>query len=138
MVFGLLGWIYVAAVAAFRPSDLSLHIAAVLPLRRDTFGFGCFVLSALCAFGLRARSGTYWLRLSRRSDAWEAALRTGIGYALLAWAYLCTNSVTHPSTVGLHLTHFYAHPAEGTTAVCCFAAAAAALFALRVRTGPED
>jgi hypothetical protein len=138
MVFGLLGWLYVAAVAAFRPDDLSVHIAAILPLRRDTFGAACFVGSALSAFGLRARLGTYWVRLRHRDDVAEAALRTTIGFALLAWAYLCVNSLTHPQTTGLHLTHFYAHPAEGTTAVACFAAAAGALFLSRGRTRPED
>jgi hypothetical protein len=138
MVFGLLGWLYVAAVAAARPGSLSEHIAAVLPVRRDTFGAACFLVSALCAFGLRARLGTYWPRLRSRAGLAEAALRTLIGYALLAWAYLCVNNLTHPRTTGMRLVHFFASPSEGTTAVACFAAAAVALFLLRGRTAPDD
>jgi hypothetical protein len=160
MVFGLLGWLYVAAVAATRPGSLSEHVAAVLPVRRDTFGAACFLVSALCAFGLRARLGTYWLKPppaggpdpadatphppgrpsapQRRGGLAEAALRTFVGYALLAWAYLCVNNLTHPQTTGMRLVHFFASPSEGTTAVACFAAAAVALFLLRGRTLPGD
>ena len=57
MVYGLLGWLYVAACAAVRPQALSLHIAAIVPLRRDTFGTVCFALSALSAFALQPEAG---------------------------------------------------------------------------------
>jgi hypothetical protein len=135
MVFGLLCWIYVAAVAAFRPDSLNASIASVLPLRRDTSSVLCFTASAFAAFLLHARTGRFWARRPGRRGTAEAALRVLIGYCLLAWAYLCVNNLTHPSTTGLHLTHFAAHPAEGTTADICFAAAAVALFLLRAGGG---
>lgn len=133
MVFGLLGWLYAACVAAFRPDALSLHIAAVLPVRRDTFGLLCFVCSGLAAMALHTRFGTFWTRRSGRRGFPEALLRTAFIYGLLAWAYLCANNLTHPETTGQRLTHFASSPAEGTTAVLSFAVAACALFLLRRR-----
>lgn len=138
MVFGLLGWLYVAAVAATRPGALSEAVAAVLPLRRDTFGVFCFTGSGLAAFALHARTGTFWARRGGRPGAAEAALRIVVGYGLLTWAYLCVNNLTHPATTGVRLTHFASSPAEGTAAVACFIAAAAALFLLRGRGRAAD
>jgi hypothetical protein len=135
MVFGLLCWVYVAAVAAFRPDSLSASIASVIPVRRDTTSVLCFTASALAAFLLHARTGSFWARRPGRRGTGEAALRVLAGYCVLAWAYLCVNNLTHPWTTGLHLTHFAAHPAEGTTADICFAVAAVALFVLRARSG---
>jgi hypothetical protein len=60
-------------------------------------------------------------------------LRTIAVYALLLWAYLAANSFTHPGTLSRRLTHFSPVPAEGTAAVCSFAASAVALLLLRVR-----
>lgn len=133
MAVGLLGWVYVAVLAAARPTVLSEHIAAVLPVRRDTFGAVCLLGSALCAFTLRARTGAYWVRLKGKAGALDAALRTTAVYALLVWVYLCVNSVTHPQTTGMRLIHFWSSPSEGTTAVGCFIAVTAGLFAVRMR-----
>ena len=138
MVFGLLGWLYVACVAATRPGALSEAVAAVLPVRRDTFGVFCFGCSALAAFALHTRTGSFWTRRPGRPGGREAALRTVLGYGVLAWAYLCVNNLTHPATTGARLTHFAATPSEGTAAVACFAAAAAALFLLRRRGRAAD
>lgn len=133
MVVGLLGWLYVAAMAAVRPWALAEHIAAVLPMRRDTFGAGVFFVSAACAFVLRARTGAFWVRRPPVAGYVEAGLATAGGYAFLVWVYLGANSMTHPATTGLHLTHFADHPSEGTTAVLCFTVVTLSLFLLRLR-----
>jgi len=132
MVFGLLGWLYVAACAATRPQDMSLPITALVPLRRDTFGSACFLLSACAAAWLQVGTGRLFARSSAGTGALSAVLRTVVGYCLLVWLYLCVNSLTHPVTLGLRLTHFSAFPAEGTTAVGCYLAAGAAFVTLRV------
>jgi hypothetical protein len=132
MVFGLLGWIYVAACAAARPQDMSLPITAIVPLRRDTFGALCFVVSACAAVGLQVGTGRPLSRQYPGSGVLTALLRTAVGYGLLVWAYLCVNSLTHPYTIGMRLTHFSAFPAEGTTAVASFLLAAASFFGLRL------
>jgi hypothetical protein len=136
-VHGLLGWLYAAAVAAFRPDSLSQHIASVLPVRRDTFGACCFVVSAAAAFALQARGewALFGGRRTPRPGAVDAALRTLTGYALLVWGYLCVNSLTHPETLERRLTHFLPVPTEGTTADVAFTLSGAALFALRLRGG---
>lgn len=133
MVYGLLGWCYVAICAAARPQDLSEHIAVVLPLRRDTFGCVCFVASAVAAAVLQTGTGRVLVPRRCGVAAADAVLRTTAGYALLVWLYLCTNSLTHPDTIGRRLTHFAPEPTEGTTAVVCFVGSAAAFCALRLR-----
>jgi hypothetical protein len=136
MVYGLLGWIYVAAYAAVLPNQLDHSIAVVLPLRRDTFGVLAFVASALAATVLRAATGRAWFRRPRGEPGWRrAALHTVAGYGLLAWIYLCVNSLTHPWTTGERLTHFAPWPSEGSTADLGFAASAVALFLLRSGAG---
>jgi hypothetical protein len=52
VLYGLLGWVYVAAVAALRPNELPLPLTEWWRVRRDTFGICCFSCSA-CAFFLR-------------------------------------------------------------------------------------
>jgi hypothetical protein len=133
-LYGLLGWIYVAVYAAAFPDRLDHPIAAVLPIRRDTFGVLGFIVSSAAATMLRARTGRTWAR--RRPGPGErgwtrAVLHTVFGYGLAAWAYLCVNSLTHPWTIGMRLTHFVPWPTEGDTAVAGFAASALSLFLLR-------
>lgn len=134
MLYGLLGWAYVAVYAAAFPNELDHPIAAVLPLRRDTFGVLAFAASAVSATVLRARSGRLWAggdRADRRRGWSRAILHTVVGYGLAAWAYLCVNSLTHPWTIGMRLTHFSPWPTEGGTAVASFAGSALALYLLR-------
>jgi hypothetical protein len=132
LVHGLLGWVYVAAWAAVYPNALDQHIAAVLPLRRDTFGTLAFAASALAAVSLQARTGRFWVRRGRPGPGLaRAVLNVVVVYGLLTWAYLCVNSMTHPRTTGLQLTHFVSWPSEGSTAVFCFAASAVCLFLVR-------
>lgn len=133
MVAGLLAWVYVASVAVLRPDTLSTHIAAVLPVRRDTFGAVSLAVSFACAYALRARTGTFWARRTGRPDAAEAGMAAVGGYAFLVWVYLCLNNLSHPRTTGYRFTHFWEHPSEGTTAVLCFVLLSACLFGLRVR-----
>jgi hypothetical protein len=54
-LYGLLVWVYVALVAAFRPNDLAESIAGWLPLRRDTAGTLCFAASAVAYATLEVR-----------------------------------------------------------------------------------
>jgi len=131
-LYGLLGWVYVAAVAAVRPDALAAPIAAGVPLRRDTFGACCFAVSVVGFFATQVSRGAprRWTRPTRPVDA---VLRTVWAYPLLVWAYLCVNSVTHPWTIDRPLTHFAGVPSEGTTAVGCFLGSAVALLAVRVR-----
>jgi len=135
MVAGLLGWAYVALIAVLRPHVLSEPIAAVLPMRRDTFGALSLMLSFGSAYVLRARTGKFWTRRPGRPDTAEAGLAAVGGYAFLVWVYLCLNNLFHPETTGYRLTHFWEHPSEGTTAVLCFLLLSACLFGLRVRKG---
>lgn len=131
---GLLGWIYVAAYAAAYPNALSSPIAAAVPLRRDTFGALAFAASAAAATALRARTGRLWeWRRSPVPGLTGAALNTVAGYGLLVWAYLCVNSMTHPWSLSMRLTHFAPWPTEGGTAVASFAFSAVALFLTRSR-----
>ena len=133
-LFGLLGWLYAAACAAFRPGLLSKPIAAVpLNMHRDTFGAFSFAVSLVATFVLQVHSGSVYRRLAARPGVLDAALRTVVVFGLLAWVYVAVNSLTHPATVGHRLTHFAPWPTEGTVAVVCFAASAASLFALRLR-----
>jgi len=131
--FGLLGWLYAAACAAYRPAMLAEPVAAVFPVRRDTFGVFCFVVSLLAAFALQVPDGSVFRRLAPRPGPLDAALRTVVVYGLLTWAYVTVNSLAHPETIGRRLTHFASVPTEGATAVVCFAGSAAALFVLRLR-----
>ena len=71
------------------------------------------------------------LRLA--TGAVDAVLRTVAGYAFLVWFYLCVNSLTHPYTLRMRLTHFAAVPTEGTAAVSCFLLSLAAFLVLRLR-----
>jgi hypothetical protein len=135
MVFGLLGWLYVAACAAVRPLEMSMPITALVPMRRDTFGCLCFAVSAVFAGWLQVGTGRLFAPSRRGTSAVDALLRTAAGYALLVWIYLCVNSLTHPYTLGMRLTHFSAVPTEGATAVACFLLSFAAFLALRLR-GP--
>ncbi|WP_329570981.1 hypothetical protein [Kitasatospora sp. NBC_01266] len=142
LVHGLLGWLYIAVWAACRPDSLSGPLSSWLPLRRDTFGALCFALSALAHLsrGLRPAAPPWWRPSGAHRDRVEALLRTLTGYPLLAWAYLCVNSLTHPWTIDRQLTHFATVPTEGTTAAGCFALSAVALLLLRLRAArpPEE
>jgi len=115
-----------------------VRISVVVPLRRDTFGAACFAVSAVAAFLLQAGRAPLWDRRPARRGPVDAALRTCSAYALAAWVYLCVNSLTHPYTISLRLTHFAPSPAEGTAADLCFAASLGFLFILRLRGAARE
>lgn len=133
MLYGLLGWLYIALWAALRPDELSVPVTALIPMRRDTFGALCFAGSAIAAAGLQVGTGRFLPGCRCSRAAADAVLRTVALYALLAWIYLCVNSFTHPYTLGIGLTHFASEPTEGTTATLCFPLSAAAFAVLRLR-----
>jgi hypothetical protein len=150
--YGLLGWLYVAAVAAVHPHYLPGALTHWLPLRRDTFGALCFAASAVGFLLLNVlgdRAG--WLPFPAATDEPErrdgsemfrhrllpAVLRTVFGYGLLIWLYVCVNSLTHPETISRQLTHFLAWPLEGDTGSVCFVLSAVAFLLLRMRVTPN-
>ncbi|MGW2488525.1 hypothetical protein ACWCV9_15100 [Streptomyces sp. NPDC001606] len=133
LVHGLLGWLYVAAIAAVRPSDLTVPISSLVPVRRDTFGAVCFALSALSATLLHTTTGRWWLRTGPQRGLRAALLRTGTVYGLLMWAYLCVNSLTHRETLARPFTHFADVPREGQTASWTFAVTAVTLLLARAQ-----
>jgi hypothetical protein len=49
-------------------------------------------------------------------------------YAILGWTYVAANSLTHPETLHLHLTHFAPWPREGTFGLACFVLSAMCFF----------
>jgi hypothetical protein len=49
-LFAAAGFVYVAVMAVVSPNELTVHITNSLPVRRDTFGAGCFAISALAFF----------------------------------------------------------------------------------------
>ncbi len=133
LVHGMLGWLYAAACAAVDPAGMSLPVALLLPMRRDTFGICCFALSALAFFLLQDGRGRFWRPRRSTGTRLDAALRTVVCFALLTWVYLVVNSFTHPVTLARQLTHLARVPTEGTAAVLCFAGSAVALLLLRAR-----
>jgi hypothetical protein len=52
-------------------------------------------------------------------------------YALLGWIYIAANSITHPITMHLGLTHFASFPHEESFGIICFTLSAILYFASR-------
>jgi predicted Kef-type K+ transport protein len=53
-------------------------------------------------------------------------------YAFAVWAYLAANSISHPGTMRMPLTHFVGWPHENTAAVGCALSSVIAFFYLRL------
>lgn len=145
-LYGLMGWVYVAFVAVLDPRLLSHPLNESLAIRKDTFGALCFLASAIAYFvaqilchhgqdqraaALPAQAGVAdsasvflgALRLAPHlypGSTLVALLRTGFFYATLGWAYIAMNSVSHPWTLSLPLTHLASWPREGAFGVACF------------------
>jgi hypothetical protein len=102
----LCGWIFVAAVAAFYPTELNAFIVGFIPIRRDTFGVVCFAASAL------------WFV---PSIAWQRVryplLRAVRLFGGAAMVYLLVNTASHPRTLWMPLTHFAPWPSELMTLI---------------------
>jgi hypothetical protein len=70
------------------------------------------------------------------SRALSAKVLDGLsGYALLGWAYIAANSITHPATLHLGLTHFASWPHERTFGIACFVLSGVLYLAARVAQG---
>ena len=70
---------------------------------------------------------------SRRYAAGVALLRTTAVYATLTWVYLAANSISHPETMDMRLTHFAPWPTERLTLAVALLVSAAAIFTVRYR-----
>jgi hypothetical protein len=66
-----------------------------------------------------------------------AVLRSVRLYGFAAWVYLAANSITHPVTSHLQLTHFLRWPDENTAAAVSLFGSATAFFVLRLIDGPR-
>ncbi len=58
-------------------------------------------------------------------------LQTTFFYGTLTWIYIALNSVTHPYTLAMPLTHFTFWPLEGDVGSACFAMSAVSFLILR-------
>jgi hypothetical protein len=122
-LYGFASWVYLALVAAFRPHRLTLQIVHLL--RSDTFGALCFVGSAIASLLLsRFGDGDQRMKSAFKLDT----LTTVWLWAASGWMYIALNSLTHPGTLGRHLTHFASWPKEGDFGIACFIVSAFAYF----------
>jgi hypothetical protein len=120
-LYGGVGWLYAAVVAALRPQDLAGPTRVFsLPVRTDTFGIACFVGSAVAALLLALVGSRPDVRSDVRSDRGVRLLRTAAAYAGAVWIYLAANSISHPATLGQQLTHLTDRPTEGQAALAAF------------------
>jgi hypothetical protein len=150
-------WAGVCLVGSFRPELLGIPYWGGLPhLRSDTTGFFAFVVAAGCLWA------SEYLRWRRRAatpptpPGTAAAWSGGRGPLLLLSAaetaavlgtglvaYLSVNAVTHPATLGLHVTHLLPWPAEGTLRVLALLVTAVSVAVIRYlwpsrpRAGPR-
>jgi hypothetical protein len=59
------------------------------------------------------------------------------GYAFFGWAYVAANSVTHPATLRLQLTHLSAWPKEGSFGLACFVVSVVCFFLSQLTMGAD-
>ncbi|MGC8626727.1 MAG: hypothetical protein ACP5VR_04075 [Acidimicrobiales bacterium] len=133
-------WAYVAALAVLAPQDLPRRLDGTVPLRADTTGALAFSTSVLLALvGTLLYSQAEPIARLRRFASLVCA--NGSLYCWAGWLYISCNSITHPYTLHLPLTHLLAWPDEGTFAVACLVSGvvlsvgAAVLFAGHRRLG---
>jgi hypothetical protein len=133
VVFGALGWLYVAVVAVVYPGELSFPIVVGIPIRRDTLAIICFGVSAVAYFlrEIRKQSSGSRDAFSRRTVA-RASLRTIFVYSTMTAIYLMANSITHPKTMTMPLTHVVDWPTEGTVFAFASFCSVLSFFFLRV------
>jgi hypothetical protein len=128
-LYAFFAWVYVAAVAVVHPGDLPTAI--VFGIRHDTFGAASLAVS-VAAFLASLLSGP------RRPPAEYVSvlLRNGGLYATAAWIYIAANSISHPATLHLRLTHFAPWPTEAQFGVACIGVAAACHVSRQLLCGP--
>jgi len=111
-------WAYVAAIAVWAPQDLPRRFDGTLPLRTDTTGALAFSASVLLALvvTLLYSQAVPRARLARFISLF---CTNGSLYCWAGWLYISCNSITHPYTLRLPLTHLVPWPDEGTFAIVC-------------------
>lgn len=119
-------WMYVALVGIFTPRYLPLGFDGTLPIRTDTSGEAAFAAST-CLLVLTSvfGSGLFSTRGSARV-IWSVARSLAL-HATAGWAYISANSISHPDTLHLPLTHFASWPTEGGFAIGCMVVAVSSL-----------
>jgi glycosyltransferase involved in cell wall biosynthesis len=116
-----------------RMAKYSLHVATTrFPWSAHARELEC-IYSDLCSKTKRSRP----MKLRAHSRLLlRSLLRTTFLYGTLTWVYIALNSVTHPYTLAMPLTHFASWPLEGDVGSACFAMSAISFLALR--TLPAD
>jgi hypothetical protein len=125
LAFGsVLWWASTCLVSTFRPQDLPAPYWDGIPwLRTDTSGFAAFILAAISI------TCSKYLRLRRLEDAdrKRAAMQpvtsadvvlalseTGVILATGLVVYLSLNTITHPASLQIQVSHLLSWPTEGT------------------------
>jgi hypothetical protein len=121
-LFGALGWSYVACIAVVHPEKLSAPFADWPGLRRDSLGTLCFVVSFTAHVVNGIRSG---------SAIGYVAARSVHVYSVLVTVYLLGNSIAHPATMAMPLTHFFRFPSEKLSLVVALIAAMCSFLVMR-------
>jgi hypothetical protein len=62
----------------------------------------------------------------------RSLLRTTFLYGTLTWIYIAANSVTHPYTLAMPLTHFASWPLEGHVGLASFGMSVLSFLAVRI------
>lgn len=130
----ILWWASTCLVGAFRPEDLADPYWDVLPwLRTDTSGFATFMVAVLtltCSEYLRLRrrhegrcremaSSSVATTDKRTGNAPVLFLLLAASEAVIVLAtglvcYLSLNTITHPESLKIHVTHLLPWPTEST------------------------
>ena len=133
-------WASVCLVASFRPTDLSTPYWKYMPeLRTDTCGIAALLAGTICF------TTSEYLRLRRRRDGVPGRRRPSGAAALMIRAifetvatvatglviYVSVNSVTHPATLDLPVSHLSARPTEGTVRVAALLLCACSIAVIR-------
>lgn len=134
LAFGsILWWASVCLVSTFRPQDLPDPYWEGIPwLRTDTSGFAAFIIAAISltigeALRLWRRystpdepvnefscASTFGVRISSVALIFLAVSETIAILTTGLVVYLSLNSVTHPESLVIHVSHLLPWPAEGT------------------------
>lgn len=111
-------WAYVAAIAVWVPSNLPHRFEGTLPIRTDTAGVLAFSSSLVFATVVTVLSS--WAAPAHRLRRFVFTLCLNAGlYCWSGWLYISCNSITHPYTLHMPLTHLASWPDEGTFATTC-------------------
>jgi hypothetical protein len=121
-LLGALLWGYVAVVAMVYPDRLPVPLVSWIPLRRDALATLAFAVSVIAFFTSQRRRTTLPV-------VWGRTLFT---YSAMVSVYLMGNSITHPATMDLPLTHLVSWPLERTVLCGSLVCLVLSFFVLRV------